>query len=1145
MHPSEPSFIHLRALSAYSLLEGALTIKKLAGLAKKSRMPALGLADHSNLFGALEFSETLAKEGVQPIIGCTLAVRFDAAEEGARRQNDTREHLALYAMDEAGYGALMRLTSSAFLASVDPEKPAVSFAEVAANSARLIALTGGADGVLDGLIRDGREEQARERYDRLREAFGDRLYVELQRYVAEAPLSGRALHAENVLIGWAYETGVPLVATNETYFAAPEDYDAHDALLCIAGGNVVSQDGRRRLTPQHAFKSPREMARLFADLPEALACTVEVARRCCYRATVRDPILPRYSDDEDEALSREAAEGLRRRLEKLGVAPGHEEKEYQERLEFELGVIRRMRYSGYFLIVSDFIRWAKGRSIPVGPGRGSGAGSVVAWALTITDLDPIRFGLLFERFLNPERVSMPDFDIDFCPERREEVIRYVQERYGREQVAQIITFGTLQARAVLRDVGRVLQMRYGQVDSLCRLVPFNPTNPVTLAQAIETEAELQAEREKDPLVRQLLDIGVKLEGLYRHPSTHAAGIVIGDRPLQELVPLFRDPRSDMPVTQFNMKWVEKAGLVKFDFLGLKTLTVIELARKILAEEGVEIDVSALPIDDPATYRLLAQGETVGVFQFESAGMRDALRRVEPDRFEDLIALVALYRPGPMDNIPTYGLRKHGKEEPDYLHPRLEPILKETFGVIIYQEQVMQIAQELSGYSLGEADLLRRAMGKKIREEMAVQRERFVKGAVERGIERGQANTIFDLVAKFADYGFNKSHAAAYALVAYQTAWLKANYPLAFYAAAMTLDMGNTDRLAEFFRDAGARDIKIAPPDVNRSDATFCVREGGITYALAALRNVGRSAVEHIVAARGGKSYRSLDDLASRIDPRQVNKRAFESLAASGAFDTLGIDRATAFEAAETVLAHAGREREARDQGQSSLFGGMAESASRGLPLPDVDPWTPAERLNREYQSVGFFLSGHPLEGYDAILKRLELRSYAEFRQQALRGASAGRLAAVVISRQEKRGRKGSRYAIIGLSDPTGQYEVFVFSDLLAAYGRYFEVGQMVIVRVEADARMGELRLSLVSCEPLSEQADRLGQSLRVMLDGIDALERVSRRLEPNGQGRVSFVVRLPRPSREVEVQLPGRWRTGPLIASAIKTVPGVRAVEEV
>ena len=829
------------------------------------------------------------------------------------------------------------------------------------------------------------------------------------------------------------------------------------------------------------------------------------------------------------------------------MAPGHTVDEYRERLEFELGVIAGMKYPGYFLIVSDFIQWAKKQGIPVGPGRGSGAGSLVSYALTITDLDPIRFGLLFERFLNPERVSMPDFDIDFCQDRRDEVIRYVQERYGRDQVAQIITFGTLQARGMLRDVGRVLQMPYGQVDKLCKLVPQNPAAPVSLKQAIEGEPRLQAERDSDAVVKRAFDIAQKLEGLNRHASTHAAGIVIGDRPLSELVPLYRDPKSDMPVTQFNMKWVEQAGLVKFDFLGLKTLTVLQTAVALVKRRGIDIDLAAIPLDDKNTYDLLARAEAVGIFQLESAGMRRALLDMRPDRFEDIIALVALYRPGPMANIPTYCARKHGMEQPDYIHPKLEAILRETFGVIIYQEQVMQAAQILAGFTLGEADLLRRAMGKKIRKEMQAQRERFVSGSVERGVERFQADAIFDLLERFAEYGFNKSHAAAYALVAYQTAFMKANYPVEFLAATMTLDMGNTDKLAEFRAEAERLGIAVDPPSINRSAVDFEVDGNTIIYALAALKGVGKQAVEAIIAARNNGEFADLADFAARVNPRAVNKRVLESLAAAGAFDTFEKNRARVFAAVDTVLARAQRAHETAAMGQSELFGGG--TTREQIVLPQVEPWLPADRLRREYEAVGFFLSGHPLDDYAAVLKKLRVQPWAEFARAVKAGATAGRVAATVVSRIERRTRTGSKMGIIGLSDPSGHFEAVIFSEGLAEHRDLLEPGNAVLLFLSAEVQGDEVRARIQSVEPLDSAAANLQKGLRVFLRDGAPLEAVAKRLEPaprsphaNGDGEVSVVLLLQR-GTEVEVKLPGQFKVSPQIAGAIKAVPGVVQVE--
>src|SRR6186713_1735083 len=857
---SSAGFVHLHVHSAYSLLKGSIKIAKLGELAKADRQPALALTDTDNMFGALEFSDKMAGYGIQPIVGCELAVDFGDQDPNARNAMAAApSRIVLLAARERGYRSLMRLNSRAFLETPVHQAPHIKLEWLEGDSEDLIALTGGPEGPLALAINADHAALAAARCDRLANLSGDRLYVELQRHGID-----KERRVESGLIDLAYAKGLPLVATNEPYFASTDDYEAHDALLCIAGGRLVAETDRVQLTPDHRFKTRAEMAVLFADIPEALASTVEIAERCSFRPMTRKPILPFFtvgaaaSSDaaavEAAELKRQAEEGLANRLRVHGLSQGTTDEDYSKRLAFELDVIMRMKYAGYFLIVSDFIKWAKGQGIPVGPGRGSGAGSLVAWALTITDLDPIKFGLLFERFLNPERVSMPDFDIDFCQDRRGEVIDYVQQRYGRDQVAQIITFGTLQARGVLRDVGRVLQMPYGQVDKLTKLVPQNPAAPVTLAQAIESEPKLQAFRDEDPVVARAFEIAQRLEGLTRHASTHAAGIVIGDRPLSELVPLYRDPKSDMPVTQFNMKWVEQAGLVKFDFLGLKTLTVLQTAVALVKRRGIDIDLSAIPLDDKSTYDLLARAEAVGIFQLESAGMRRALLDMRPDRFEDIIALVALYRPGPMANIPTYCSRKHGMERPDYIHPKLEAILRETFGVIIYQEQVMQAAQILAGFTLGEADLLRRAMGKKIRKEMQAQRERFVSGAVERGVERNQADAIFDLLERFAEYGFNKSHAAAYALVAYQTAYMKVNFPVEFLAASMTLDMGNTDKLAEFRAEAERLGIAVDPPSINRSAVEFEVDCNTIIYALAALKGVGRQAVEAIMAARGSGPF---------------------------------------------------------------------------------------------------------------------------------------------------------------------------------------------------------------------------------------------------------------------------------------------------
>ena len=1169
-------YVHLKVHSAYSLLEGAIQIGKLAKLAEAHAMPALGLTDTNNLFGALEFSEKVAGSGIQPIAGATLAVDFPDALPPAPEQRAVRSEpvkklagqMAFLASNEAGYANLMKLVSAAHLESSDTEGPRVDIARIASLSGGLIALTGGPDGPIDRALRDGQKDQANARLKSLLQVFGDRLYVELQRH--GTPDEQRI---EGDLLELAYDLRIPLVATNEVYFASPDDYEAHDALICIAEGRYVVEDNRRRVTREHHFKSAGDMAALFADLPEALDNTIEIAKRCAFRPQGRKPILPRFvaaakgaseADQlaaEEGELTRQARGGLAQRLETNPLAAGMTREDYERRLDYELGVIARMKFPGYFLIVADFIKWAKAEGIPVGPGRGSGAGSLVAWSLTITDLDPLRFGLLFERFLNPERVSMPDFDIDFCQDRRDEVIRYVQQKYGADRVAQIITHGKLQARAVLRDVGRVLQMPYGQVDRLCKLVPNNPANPVTLAQAIEGEPKLREERDREPIVARLLEISEKLEGLYRHASTHAAGMVIGDRPLQELVPLYRDPKSNFPITQFNWKMVEAAGLVKFDFLGLKTLTVLEKAVELVKRgRGKTLDLSTLPLDDKKSYELLARADTVGVFQLESTGMRESLKRLKPDRFEDIVAMVALYRPGPMDNIPTYINRKHGEEPLDCLHALLEGILKETYGVIIYQEQVIQIAQVMGGYSLGEADLLRRAMGKKDKVEMARHKSRFVAGAISRGVKKDDADYIFELVDKFAGYGFNKSHAAAYALVSYHTAYMKANFREEFLAASMTLDTSNTDKLAMFAAEAKRSGIAVLPPCINASGVEFLSeppdkegQRGAIRYALAALKNIGAAAVATIVEERVKKGgFRSVSDFASRLNPKALNRRALETLAMAGAFDKLEPNRARVHANADGMLALANRLGENEALGTSDLFGGGASTA-HGLDLKTVTGWTPMERLQNEFQAVGFFLSGHPLDSYEKVLAKLGVRRFTEFEAGTERGATAGRLAAIVLSARERRSQKGNKFAFAMFSDASGQFEAVIFSDTLSASRDLLEAGTAVLLTVEAERDGETLKMRVQALESLDKAAGRVERGLKIVLDAgmiaakQERMAQLKAQLKPGGGpqrkgGEVRLVLSLG--SREIEFLMPGRYDVSPSEAGRLTTVPGVLEVVE-
>ncbi len=1137
-------FVHLRVRSIYSLLEGAVRPKEVASLAREIRMPAVAVTDSNNLFGVYEICDEITKAGVQPIVGVTLTVDLDPAPAPilARRSYPA---IALLVKDEDGYVQLSQLLSSAFLEVEAGDLPHATAARLAAHAEGLIALTGGANGPVNRLLAEGQPQAAEAALDRLIEMFGNRLYVELQRH-------GRPNEAavESQLIDMAYAKGLPLVATNDVHFGRANMYEAHDALICIAEGTFVDVEDRRRMTPEHRFKSAEEMRALFSDLPEAIENTLEVARRCAFRPKKRQPILPQFVPESgleaDAELRAQAAAGLKRRLGEHGLYA--EEKAYWARLEFELNVVIGMGFPGYYLIVSDFMKWTRAQGIPVGV-RGSGATSLVAWALDITNLDPLRFGLLFERFLNPERVSMPDFDIDFCQERRDEVIHYVQDKYGHDRVGHIIALGSLQARAAVRDVGRVLQLPLGLVDRVAKLIPNPPGKSISLKEAVESEPRLQQIADEEQKVRDLFAIVEKIEGFYRHASTHPAGVVIGDRPLAEIVPLYRDPRSVMPVTQFDYEDAEKAGLVKFDFLGLKTLTVIAKTEALLKQRGIILDTQRIDFEDKPTFEMLARGDGVGVFQLESQGMRDLMRKLRPDHINDLIALVALYRPGPMDSIPKYIACKHGREKPDYLHPSLEPILSETFGVMTYQEDVMRIARELGGYSLGEADLLRRAMGKKIASEMAAHRDKFVKGAEAKGVAENVAELIFEQAAKFAGYGFNKGHAAAYAQVAYQTAFLKANYPVEFLAASMTLDIGSTDRLNVFRQESSRLGIEVRAPDINGSQAFFAcdagIGGGVIYYALAAVKNVGRQAMDHLVMVREeGGAFRSIADFARRIDPRLVNKRAFESLVRAGAFDGLHKNRKQLIDSADIVLGDAARHIRDRDAGQSSLFV-AAEPARETLPLLATNDWPTHERLAEEFNAIGFYLSGHPLDSYAQALKRLGVQRYADLLADTRRSAVKSTLAGTVIRRQERRGKSGDPFAFVGLSDPTGMFEVMLFAEALREARTKLEPGASVIMRVVGDWNEDELKLRAISVENLDVAAANAGEGLRIFLTDPVPIPQIAAQLRQPGKGLITLVVPVAGNAQEVEISLPKRVAVSPQLKSMIKAMAGVAEVETV
>jgi DNA polymerase-3 subunit alpha len=1138
-------YVPLRVFSCYTMLDGAMEPKAIAKQAKKLDLPAVALTDRNGLYAAMAFTDACKGEGVQPIIGTMLAVARPGT--GGRTMLDW---LALYAQDTAGYDNLCALVSSAHLDRPVEEEAHVELSALSGRTDGLIALTAGGEGALARLLAEEQESEAEAYLSRLEALFPGRLYIELCRRGMEAEEK-----AEAALIDLAYARNIPLVATNPACFADAHFHAAHDAMLCIAQSSQIDRDDRVKSSPEAWMKPPADMRSLFSDIPEAIENSAIVAMRCAVGAPKRKPILPSLAGDlegEADQLRRDAKAGLEARLAAYNDLSEEARQRYFDRLDFEVDVIVRMGFPGYFLIVADFIKWAKENDIPVGPGRGSGAGSVVAWALTITDLDPLKLNLLFERFLNPERVSMPDFDIDFCETRRGEVIRYVQQKYGRDQVAQIITFGKLKARAVLKDTGRVLQMSYGQVDRLAKLVPNHPTEPWTLDRALNGISELAAEYKNDPQVRRLFDLAMKLEGLPRHSSTHAAGVVIGDRRLDKLVPLYRDPRSDMPVTQFDMKYVEGAGLVKFDFLGLKTLSVLQKAVQMLAKRGITVDLDRLAWDDEEVYKLLQRGETVGVFQLESEGMRRTLAAVKPTSFEDIIALVSLYRPGPMDNIPMFGARKNGREPIEYPHPMLEGVLKETYGIFVYQEQVMQAAQVLAGYSLGEADLLRRAMGKKIKAEMDAQRERFVTGCAAHQITPQKANELFDLIDKFAGYGFNKSHAAAYALVAYQTAWLKAHHPVEFYAASMCFDMHQTDKLAIFVEDMRRLEVACLPPCINASEAEFSVEATGeghaVRYALGALKGVGEKAMEQLCAERDTAGpYKDLDDFAARIDPRLLNRRQLESLAAGGAFDGIAPNRAAVFASAETLLAAAASAADARTSGQGGLFG---EGPANVVPIRTVAAanWSLAERMTQEKEAFGFYFSAHPVDNYRHLADAHRAKTFAQIcalPAPADGGRSSEVMAGLIEEARWRTSAKGRRYLMATVSDSSGQFAATIFDDIAAtAVEEAAKIGGCGLLNVELDRKPGEEtpRVTIRSIQPFESLSQRTKLMMVVEVAGADALPILAEALTEHRTGNGSLRLRVPVEGGDAVVLLGTNFTLDAELAARLERLPGIVAV---
>ena len=1101
-------FVPLRVFSSYTMLDGAIDPKAMAKLAKERQFPAIAMTDRNGLYGAMSFASACKDVGVQPLLGTFLAVRRDAG--------GPIDWLGLLVQNDAGWLNLCRLVSRAHLDRPLELDPHVTFAELEGHTDGLIALTGAGEGALARLLAERKQDAAEAYCERLERLFPERLYVEIAR--RDDPVEEAA---EEALIALAYARNLPLVATNPAQFAEAGFHAAHDAMLCIANSTHIDAAERPRSGAQGWVKPAEVMEELFADLPEATANTLVVAQRCAFSPPKRKALLPSLAGDkEGEAamMADMARKGLEERLAPYGELSTEERQVYFDRLDFEVGIITRMGFCGYFLIVADFIQWAKHNDIPVGPGRGSGAGSAVAWALQITDLDPLRLGLLFERFLNPERVSMPDFDIDFCETRRGEVIRYVQQKYGADHVAQIITFGKLKARAVLRDTGRILQMSYGHVDRLCKMVPNHPTDPWTLPRALNGVMELKREYDHEPDVKRLIDLAVQLEGLPRNSSTHAAGVVIGDRPLEQLIPLYRDPRSDMPVTQFDMKYVEDTGLIKFDFLGLKTLSVLKKAIELMKKREIEIDLSALPWDDAEVYALLQRGDTVGVFQLESEGMRRTLAAVKPTNFGDIIALVSLYRPGPMDNIPLFGRRKNGQESIEYPHPKLEGILSETYGIFVYQEQVMQAAQILAGYSLGDADLLRRAMGKKVQAEMDAQRQRFVDGCKEvSGIDKAKANELFDLIDKFAGYGFNKSHAAAYALLAYQTAWLKTHYPHEFYAASMCFDMHQSEKLAIFVDDMRRAGLALEGPDINRSEAEFTVErtdEGhAVRYALAGIRNVGEKAMDAIVAEREAHGwFSSLEDLFRRVPQGSMNRRQLEGLAAAGAFDSLDRNRAKVLANADMLLAVADEAERTRTSGQHGLFGGD-DHAAQALRLTECEPWSRAEQMAKERENFGFYFAAHPVEQWRAVASANGARSYAGLMETGVPGG--GRLGAVMAAMvegvQKRKTKRGNDFVIAEFSDSSGQFSASCFEEtLVEPMVQWAREGTCVLLNVELDAPSPDEppRVTVRGARPLSEVKSASSMLLKLDILRPEALPELALLLQRGADGRGEVLARL-------------------------------------
>jgi DNA polymerase-3 subunit alpha len=1079
------NFNHLKIHTQYSICEGAIKIDNLKDFCKENKIPCLGLSDTSNLCGALEFAENISKAGTQPIIGTQIHFRFE----------DTTGLLPLIALNEKGYKRIIELSSRSYLENDSVSDPHLDIKELLTDTEGMSVFSGTIQGLFGKLFEKGRLEEIAKIYTSLSLNFHDRFYLEIQRHGDQNEIAFEKFNLEQ-----SSKIKIPIIATNEVYYLTADMHEAHDALTCIGAKTYVNEKNRIKYSNQHYFKSTEEMTELFSDLPEALENNFNLPFKCNFRPQFSKPVLPNISSKKegsaDEILKRDSIDGLKEKFLKVfkievkDLNSNDQFLRYKDRLDHELKIIIEMKYPSYFLIVSDYIKWAKNNDIPVGPGRGSGAGSLVAWCLSITDVDPIKFNLIFERFLNPDRVSMPDFDIDFCEEKRDLVFKYLTTKY-KDSVAHIITFGKLKARMVIRDVGRVLGLPYGFVDSISKMIPFDPSRPQSLIECINSEPRLQKLVNEDPRVKKLTDLSLKLEGLNRNVATHAAGVVIADRKLTEVVPLYKDVSADLllPSTQFDMYSAENAGLIKFDFLGLKTLTVINRTQKLINKKVKDFKIEGIKFEDKKVFELLSSGNTVGLFQVESAGMREALLQMKPNHIEDIIALVALYRPGPMSNIPVYNDCKNGRQTPDYLHPLLEDILKPTYGVIIYQEQVMQIAQKLSGFTAGEADILRRAMGKKKRAELEKQKQGFIVGALKNGIAKDVAASIFLKIEPFAEYGFNKSHAAAYAIISYQTAFLKTYYPKEFFAASMTMDISNQNKLGEFHEELKRINIKVVRPDINKCFADFQFDEDNFYYALGGIKSVGYEAISNVVKERKDHGdFKSINDFLNRVNPKDVNKLQLEGLVKAGAFDNIDNNRQALFNSIPNFILKTKSIFENKAANQIDLFESDEEQDSKIV--FNIEDWKFEERLSREFEAIGFFISDHPLNQFKEIFNDYKIVDYVKFNSDDnIRDAN---IAATLLKITERKTAKGNSYAVIKFTDLTSVFELFIFSDTLELNREILIEGSSLIITLIKTISNDENKSKRTNVQKIASLKDLFNKPVNEIVLNIKSVKDIDK-----------------------------------------------------